>query len=253
MIIMIGYMFCQDPSSWYAYFLSVFQAGSGFTIIVAMQGYALKRVPKMIRGIILALIAGASSFGSIVYLQISKQFYESAPNMVFGWMGIFDGFVLIMIVIAVFLGYYGNPPPQEDTFGEGNSMKQENQTADFIKDEDYIDDDIEPVPMYQDIYDEHIPEMSSSYEASSFHTRRHKFGSKAFDDNELASSARSGEDIYMGSVLQSRAKKSFHGTDERTKELTNHGSKIVPDDLRTSTLNRGDSFESPDEQSPKKS
>ena len=148
MVVMIGYMFCEDPTSWYAYFLAVFQAGSGFMIIVAMQGYAAKRVPKMIRGIILALIAGASSFGSIIYLQISKQFYESAPNMVFGWMGIFDGFVLIMIVICVFLGLYGNPPPQEDTYGEGNSMKQKNQTADFIKDEDYIDDDIEPVPMY---------------------------------------------------------------------------------------------------------
>lgn len=95
--------------------------------------------------------------------------------------------------------------------------------------------------------------MSSSYEASSFHTKRHKFGSKAYDDNDLGSSQRSAEDIYMGSVLQSRAKKSFHGTDERTKELTHHGSKVVPDDLRNSTLNGGDSFESPEAKSPKQS
>ena len=95
-------------------------------IIVSMQGYALKRVPKMVRGIVLSIIASASSFGSILYLLCTKPFYESAPNMVFGWLGIFDGLVLILIVIMVFLGYYGDPAPQEDTFGEGNSMNQEN-------------------------------------------------------------------------------------------------------------------------------
>ena len=80
-------------------------------IIVAMQGYALKRVPKMIRGIILAIIASASSFGSIIYLQVSKPFYDSNPNMVFGWLGIFDAIVLVFIVTCIFLGYYGDPAP----------------------------------------------------------------------------------------------------------------------------------------------
>lgn len=117
-------------------------------IIVAMQGYAAKRVPKMIRGIVMSTIVSLSSAGSIVYLQVTKPFYDSAPNMVFGWLGIFDGIVLIGIVICIWLGYYGDPAPQEDTFGEGNSMKQENNTADFLKDEDYIDDDIPDVPFF---------------------------------------------------------------------------------------------------------
>lgn len=67
-IIMAAYMFCQDPTSWYAYFLSAFQGGSGFIIIVAMQGYAVKRVPKMIRGIVMALIISLSGVGGILYL-----------------------------------------------------------------------------------------------------------------------------------------------------------------------------------------
>ena len=187
MVVMIGYMFCEDPTSWYAYFLAVFQAGSGFMIIVAMQGYAAKRVPKMIRGIVMSTIVSLSSAGSIVYLQVTKPFYDSAPNMVFGWLGIFDGIVLIGIVICIWLGYYGDPAPQEDTFGEGNSMKQENNTADFIKDEDYLDDDIPDVPFFQDIYEEQIPELSSAHEASSYNprARKERLGSKVHDDSEV--------------------------------------------------------------------
>ena len=123
MVVMIGYMFCEDPTSWYAYFLAVFQAGSGFMIIVAMQGYAAKRVPKMIRGIVMSTIVSLSSAGSIVYLQVTKPFYRDHPNMVFGWLGIFDFAVLIFITICILCGKYGDPAPQEDTFGEGNSMK----------------------------------------------------------------------------------------------------------------------------------
>jgi len=74
-IVMTAYMFCDDPRNWYAYLLSAFQGGSGFVIIVAMQGYAVKRVPKMIRGIVMALIIALSGFGGILYLQISKLFF----------------------------------------------------------------------------------------------------------------------------------------------------------------------------------
>jgi len=160
-------------------------------ILVAMQGYATKRVPKMIRGIMNALICALSSTGSIVYLQVTKPFYESAPNMVFGFIGLFDVAALVLIIITILAGLYGGPAPQEDTFDEveggAKSMRMENQTADFIKDDDYIDDDIPDVPLYQDIYDEHIPEMSSDREASSFHTKRY---------GALAVSGRSGHKVY---------------------------------------------------------
>lgn len=124
-------MFCDDPTSWYAYVLSAFQGGSGYAIIVAMQGYAVKRVPKMIRGIIMALIISFSGIGGIIYLQISKLFFTTAPNMVFGLIAIFDALVLVFIVICIMLGLYGDVAPQEDTFGEGNSQKNEKATADF--------------------------------------------------------------------------------------------------------------------------
>ena len=67
-IIMGLYMLCKDPTSWFAYVLSAFQGGSGYMIIVAMQGYAAKRVPKMIRGIVMALIISLSNVGGIIYL-----------------------------------------------------------------------------------------------------------------------------------------------------------------------------------------
>jgi len=168
-------------------------------ILVVMQGYASKRFPKMIRGIMMALICSLASFGSIIYLQCTKPFYETNPSMVFGWIGIFDAAVLVFILICIAMGKYGDPAPQEDTFDEveggAKSMRMENQTADFIKDDDYIDDDIPDVPLYQDIYDEQIPEMSSDREASSFHTKR--FGnlavsgrgeSKVYDDLDVLGS-----------------------------------------------------------------
>jgi MFS family permease len=124
-LIMTGYMLCQDPSGWYAYVLSAFQGGSGFMIIVAMQGYAVKRVPKMIRGIVMALVISLSGLGGIIYLQLSKMFFKTAPNMVFGVLGLFDVVILVFILVAIAMGKYGDPAPQEDTFGEGNSKKNE--------------------------------------------------------------------------------------------------------------------------------
>lgn len=76
-----------------------------------MQGYAVKRVPKMIRGIIMALIISMSGLGGVIYLQVSKPFFETAPNMVFGFIGIFDALVLVFIVISIALGKYGDIAP----------------------------------------------------------------------------------------------------------------------------------------------
>jgi len=80
-------------------------------IIVAMQGYAVKRVPKMIRGIIMALIIALSAFGGIIYLQLSKLFFDSRIGMVFGLIGIFDILVLVFIVTMILLGKYGDVAP----------------------------------------------------------------------------------------------------------------------------------------------
>ena len=105
-------------------------------------------------------------------------------------------------------------------------------------------DDIGEVPMYEDIYDEHIPEMSSSYEASSFHTKRTKpkqkgIGSRVYDDNDIDVTVRSGEDIYGGSIHGSRANfKSFN------KDPNIYGSTIKKREHKNSTLNDDDSNDS---------
>ena len=99
-------------------------------IIVVMQGYATKRVPKMIRGIMMALICAVASAGSIIYLQVTKPYYVNSPNMVFGWLGIFDAAVLVLIIATIMIGKYGDPAPQEDTFDEieggAKSLRMEN-------------------------------------------------------------------------------------------------------------------------------
>ena len=73
-----------------------------------MQGYAVKRVPKMIRGIIMSLIISLSGIGSVVYLQVQKVLFNDYPNMVFGVIGIGDILVLILILTSIFLGKYGD-------------------------------------------------------------------------------------------------------------------------------------------------
>lgn len=197
-------MFCSDPSNWYAYLLSAFQGGSGFIIIVAMQGYAVKRVPKMIRGIVMALIIALSGIGGILYLQISKLFFTSAPNMVFGVIGLFDILVLILIIVAIMMGKYGDVAPQED---DGAGSKEQNVTADDFAKDHAFDDDIPDVPYFRDIYEEHIPEMSSDREASSFHTKRqflqksHRSGSKVYDELHREGMSHDDSEI-IGSIRQ---------------------------------------------------
>ena len=82
-------------------------------IIVSMQGYAVKRVPKMIRGITMSLIGVFSSIGTILYLQIQKIFFQTHPNMVFGTLAIFDGLILILILVSIAFGWYGHKPKNQ--------------------------------------------------------------------------------------------------------------------------------------------
>ena len=145
----------------------------------------------------MALIIAISGIGGILYLQVSKPFFTDRPNMVFVWIAIFDIIVLVFILLMIWMGKYGDVAPQEDTFGEGNSQKNEKATADFMKEDHEFDDDIPDVPLYQDIYNEQIPEMSSDFEASSFHTKRFpleksgRLGSQVSrDDNSLIGTVR---------------------------------------------------------------
>ena len=73
--VMVMYTFCQDPTSWYAYFCAVPQAGSTMVYIVFSQSYIAKRCPKMIRGTIYAVIGMVGNVGMIVYSELGNLFF----------------------------------------------------------------------------------------------------------------------------------------------------------------------------------
>lgn len=168
-VLMGAYMFCHDPTSWYAYFLAVFQGGSGYAIVVAMQGYAVKRVPKMIRGIIMALIAIFSAAGTILYLQVQKVFFDDHPNMVFGTLAFFDLIAFILIVVSIAFGWYGDPAPGQGD-DDGASNAPEDRTA---LDDVGFTDEFPEVPFARDLYDEAVPEVSEYREETIAHHLSH--------------------------------------------------------------------------------
>lgn len=59
----------------------------------------------------MALIIALSGVGGIIYLQLSKIFLKTAPNMVFGLIGLFDAVILVFIVIMIAMGKYGDVAP----------------------------------------------------------------------------------------------------------------------------------------------
>ncbi len=153
---MLGYCFIKDPTSWEAYALSVFQAGSGLSIVVSMLAYLQKRIPKMIRGMTMAVIQVSGSIGSILYLQLEQRLIDDGnrPYMVFGTIIIIDVFVLIFLLICIFFGLYGS-----DTGAHGQEEEEPQKEA------GYMDAQVEDVPLNQEL--ENILEMSNEdYETS---------------------------------------------------------------------------------------
>lgn len=59
----------------------------------------------------MALIIALSGVGGIIYLQLSKIFLTTAPNMVFGLIGLFDAVILVFIVVMIAMGKYGDAAP----------------------------------------------------------------------------------------------------------------------------------------------
>jgi hypothetical protein len=80
MIVMFLYLWVKTPTGWACYTLAVFQNGSGLAIIVSMFAYLQKRIPKMIRGMTIAVIAASGCVGSIIYLQIEKALSDGGKN-----------------------------------------------------------------------------------------------------------------------------------------------------------------------------
>ena len=130
-------------------------------IIVSMQGYAVKRVPKMIRGIIMSLIAVFAAIGTILYLQVQKVFFHTYPNMVFGTLALFDALALALILVSIAFDWYGNDAAKQA--GDGASDAPDKATA--MEDAGFVDEFPE-VPFAKDLYDEAVPEVSEYREFS---------------------------------------------------------------------------------------
>ena len=120
-----------------------------------------------------------------------------------------------------------------------------------------FDDDIPDVPKFKDIYDEHIPEMSSDREASSFHTRgagskfMHKSGrsGKVHDDAGNYSDGDSHDnDIFVGSIRQTDMHISYadpyRGTTKAPFPSGNLGSQLLGSKVRAAG-GSDDSFTNP--------
>lgn len=106
----------------------------------------------MIRGIVMALIIASASAGGVVYLQVSKLFYESNPNMVFGLIFLMDSIALIFMTASIFMGMYGDPPKNMELGGdEASRVTEADQETYFDKDIGF-GDEIADAP-FGEIYD----------------------------------------------------------------------------------------------------
>jgi sugar phosphate permease len=113
-IVFTLYCFVPNPTSWTAYALAVPQAGTVMIVIVTMQSYVSKRCPKNIRGMIFAVIGIFSALGCVAYLQTYNYLDKYGSWMAFGTIVIFDVVWLIILLIFIFMGKYGNPAPGTD-------------------------------------------------------------------------------------------------------------------------------------------
>ena len=110
MLVMGSYMLVKSPTGWGCYTLAVFQNGSGLAVIVSMFSYLQKRIPKMIRGMTIAVVAVSGCVGSIIYLQVEKALSKGGTNSraAFSAMLYIDAINLIFLLICIKCGWYGD-------------------------------------------------------------------------------------------------------------------------------------------------
>lgn len=84
--------------------------GSGFAINVTMLAYLAKRIPKMIRGMTIAVIAVMSCVGSIIYLQLYAHLNRGGENPYATFTAVIyiNLVALAGIVICILFGLYGS-------------------------------------------------------------------------------------------------------------------------------------------------
>lgn len=111
LVVMCLYLFVNDPTSVWTYLLATVLAGSGFSVSVSMMAYIVKRIPKMVRGMTIAVVSVASCIGSIIYLQIYAHLAAlndgTFAKATFVSTIIIDVVVLIALAVFVPCGWYG--------------------------------------------------------------------------------------------------------------------------------------------------
>jgi len=119
-------MTIYNPTSWWAYLMSVFFQGTGMIIVIIFQGYVAKRMPKMIRGITNAVMGMLGVAGSIPYLALSDYFTKLwGPIAIWGTMAALDALMLLFVMIMIIMGKYGTKPNIND--GESDRGADEGQ------------------------------------------------------------------------------------------------------------------------------
>lgn len=174
-IVFTLYCFVPNPTSWTAYALAVPQAGTVMIVIVTMQSYVSKRCPKNIRGMIFAVIGIFSALGCVSYLQTYNLLDNIfGPSMAFGTIVLFDVVWLIVLLIFIAIGKYGNPAPGTDE-NEDQEALDVMGPIDAPIDPSQINKEIEFEEKNQTPYDAKMLDPDEEYERSS---RRGSFAAK---------------------------------------------------------------------------
>ena len=120
-------------------------------MIVAIQSYVSKRTPKMIRGMINAVIGCMGCIGSIIYLQIAGWALKWHVFMIFGVIVIIDALMLVFLLIMIKIGKFGQP-----AYDMGKSVRGEEDGEGGYAD----------IPQLPDVHEERILEANEEHEES---------------------------------------------------------------------------------------
>lgn len=132
------------------------------SVIVVTQSYVAKRTPKMIRGMIMAVMGVMGCIGSCFYLQVVGLADKKHSYMIFGVISIIDAAMLAFLLIMIKIGKFGAPAYDMDGGSDAEKKSAEGSEEGQGGYED--------IPQLPDVFDEHILEANEEHEASTIRT-----------------------------------------------------------------------------------
>ena len=127
-------------------------------MIVAIQSYVSKRTPKMIRGMINAVIGCMGCIGSIIYLQIAGWALKWHVFMIFGVIVIIDALMLVFLLIMIKIGKFGQP-----AYDMGGGSDDEGKS---VRGEEDGEGGYADIPQLPDVHEERLLEANEEHEES---------------------------------------------------------------------------------------